>query len=294
MSIPIESIAKGFKDELIYGAHFTAIVCPSLILVVSMLTDVNITITGIAIAYLIPLIIYTLNYNMEMDTDRITDLNRVLYILSRKKIFPYLLAIYLSILVLLILILFNFNFSIFVLFTLSGGLLYTSVFKILTKVIVGFKSIFISAVWAYTGAFFLLFYNSIRLEDYNLLIFVFIFLKIFINVVFFDIKDIESDAVKKLKTVPIILGKDHALAALHLINLIALVLLLAGVCTHLLPVFSLSLTIFYFYSAYYLIKGKTASGGSLLNYSYIMADAEFILWPIVLFIGKNASTILLH
>jgi len=294
MSISIENIVKWFIDELIYGAHFTAIGCPSLILVVSMLTCVNITIIGLTTAYIIPLIIYTLNYNMEIDTDHITDLNRARYILGRKKIFPFLLALYLVILILLILILCNFNFSIFVLFTLSGGLLYTSVFKILTKVITGFKSIFISAVWAYTSAFFLLFYNSIGLKDYNLLIFAFIFLKIFINVVFFDIKDIESDAVKKLRTIPIIPGKDHTLVALHLINLIAFILLFAGVYMGRLPIFSLSLTIFYFYSAYYLIKGKTANGESLLNYSYIMADAEFILWPIVLFIGKIASTILLH
>jgi hypothetical protein len=50
--------------------------------------------------------------------------------------------------------------------------------------------------------------------------------------------------------------------------------------------YALSLLFTNLYVFYYLEKGKTADRNKLLKYTYIMADAEFLLWPIILILSK--------
>jgi 4-hydroxybenzoate polyprenyltransferase len=101
----------------------------------------------------------------------------------------------------------------------------------------------------------------------------------------------DSDLNEHLKTVPILLGRNLTIWILYVINTIALVILLIGIYINVLPFFSIILSIFFFYSMYYLYKGRTAKKIELLKYSYIMADSEFVLWPLILFIGKIIFTL---
>ena len=53
--------------------------------------------------------------------------------------------------------------------------------------------------------------------------FLFIFLRGIINVTFFDIKDIESDGARGLKTLPVMLGRERTLKFLHWLNIFAFI-----------------------------------------------------------------------
>ena len=119
-----------------------------------------------------------------------------------------------------------------------------------------------------------------------LLMFFFIFLRGIINVTFFDIKDMESDGAQGLKTLPVILGKRSTLKFLHGLNLFSFLPLLAGVYIGIIPPFALSLFAFYFYDDYYLDKAEVVNNKGLRMISYTLADAEFILWPLVLLVGR--------
>jgi len=107
-----------------------------------------------------------------------------------------------------------------------------------------------------------------------------------VNTVFFDVKDLESDRQRNLKTLPVIFGKRMTIYLLHLINLIALIPLIVGVYSNDIPKESLVLLVFTLYSFYYLTQALFLDGKILRTLSYVIADAEYILWSILIIIVK--------
>lgn len=273
------------ENELVFGGHIVSLISPALILTVCILQDISINIGTLLIAYIIPLIVYSYNYQNEPEKLS-TNSEKEAFILNRKKNFPILMGLALLVLLFLVAESFNYGFFIFSLIILTGGILYTVILKVLTKYIFCFKNLYVAGIWAYAGTFFVLFYHSIDLTIFYYVIFVYIYVKIFINNVFFDIKDIESDKMKDLNTVPIKLGKDTTIYLLHILNIISVIILIIAIYLGILPLYAIFLLITNLYVLFYLEKGKTADYDGLLKYTYLMADAEFILWPIILIIGK--------
>jgi 4-hydroxybenzoate polyprenyltransferase len=201
-------------------------------------------------------------------------------------VYPVILGVYTALLALLLVFFANVLMMVFVLILIFCGIFYTILFKDMTKEVPGFKGAYIASVWALAGAFFFNFHYSLEWDVFSVLMFLFIFLRGIINVTFFDIKDVASDKKRGLKTLPVIWGKRRTLRLLKVLNLFGFLPLLVGVCVGIIPVFALSLLVFYFYDYYYLDKAGRISKKSLRTLSYTMADAEFILWPVVLILGK--------
>ncbi|OPY30170.1 MAG: prenyltransferase [Methanocella sp. PtaU1.Bin125] len=282
----INSILKWIKNEFIFGAHYLSLGYPALFLSLMILLDLQIDFFALIVTYLIPLIVYSFNYQKELDKDIITNPEKVKYLKNRERIFPYLMGLYILLLIGLLIFLNNHGFSLFILIILVGGLLYTIVFKVLTRTIPGFKSIYTAMVWAYAGTFCVSFFYSLQFSVFYLLYFTFLFLKGLINVIFFDIKDISSDKRDNLRTFPILLGVKKTIILLHILNILSLCILLYGVYTNILPIYTLALSIFFVYTLYYLTKGNTNDNQELHKYTYLMVDGECIFWPIVLVIFK--------
>lgn len=282
----IKNIFNRIKNEIIYGGHIISMDSPAFILTICILQDIPINIFALIIAFFIPLAVYSYNYQKEVDKDATTDPIKSSFLEKRKNIFPYLLSLDIIIIFALAILLFNYGFLIFALIIVTGGILYTTVFKVLTRYVPGFKSIYATLIWAYAGTFFLIFLNSLELSLFYLFIFIFIYLRMFVNIAFFDLKDMDADKKEGLKTLPIILGKNNTIIFLNLINFISIILLYVFIYIGVLPLYAISLSLFYFYTYYYLKKSKTAVGDEILTYSYIIADAEFIFWPIILILSN--------
>jgi len=275
------------KDEFVYGGYLTSLGCPAFVLSVSLLLNSAIGWQVLFIAYLIPLIVYSYNYYEELEKDMATNPERAEHLRKKVRLYPALFGLYMSLLIMLLLLYGNYVLTVFVLILLSCGILYTIVFKDLTRQVPGFKGIYIAAVWALAGTFIFNFHYSISWDVFSVLMFLFIFLRGIINVTFFDIKDIESDGARGLKTLPVLLGREKTYKFLNALNIFSFIPLVAGVYLGIIPVFGLSLLGFYFYDLYYLRKAKFADGQSLRKISYTLADAEFILWPLVLLLGRT-------
>jgi 4-hydroxybenzoate polyprenyltransferase len=278
------NLTTQLKNIAIYGGHFTALSSPCIILSIIILLNLNISILELLIAYLIPLIVYSYDYNKEKETFSISDPDKTNFF--RKGDHNYITFIYVILLLTLLIILNKPNFLIFVGILVLGGLLYNMVFKVLTKRILGFKSIFITLIWAYAGTFYLIFLNNLTYSAIFVFIFLFICMKGFINVVFFDFKDIAADKINALKTIPVLIGRKNTVIILSAINVIAFFMIIYCVYINVLPSYAISLVVFTLYTFVYLFKGLNANEKELLSYTYIMADAEFILWPVVLLISK--------
>jgi 4-hydroxybenzoate polyprenyltransferase len=282
----IDNIILRLKNEFIYGAHYLSLGYPALFLSLIILLDLPINYFALAATYLIPLIVYSFNYQKELDKDIITNPEKVKYLKSREKIFPYLMGFYILLLISLLLLLNNYGFGLFIIIILVGGLLYTVVFKTLTKTIPGFKSIYTAMLWAYAGTFCVSFFYSLPFSTFYAIYFIFLFIKGLINVIYFDIKDMSSDKLESLRTFPLLLGVNKTIVLLHILNLLALVILCYGVYVKILPMYSISLIIFYLYTFYYLRKGNTSNNQQLHKFTYLIVDGECIFWPLVLIISK--------
>ncbi|MCE5215337.1 MAG: UbiA family prenyltransferase, partial [Methanobacterium sp.] len=129
-------------------------------------------------------------------------------------------------------------------------------------------------------------FNSLQLSVAYLLIFVFFYLKMLPNTIFFDMKDIKSDAKDKLKTVPVILGNIKTLKLMYLLNIAAFIPLLIGVWFKIFPLYAVLLVIFLLYSFYYLNMSFKLPDKEIKHRFFILADIEFILWPLILFTGN--------
>ncbi len=103
--------------------------------------------------------------------------------------------------------------------------LYSFGFPFLTrfKNILGVKNVVVAATWAFVATSlpnFSVFFVS-RKTSLTLLtsVFYFIFIKLFINTVIFDVRDVEGDSAAGLRTLPLVLGINGARKLLYLVNM---------------------------------------------------------------------------
>jgi len=161
--------------------------------------------------------------------------------------------------------------------------LYTSLFKKMTKYVVGFKS-FIAAFFYALMVFFLTFYYSVPVGAAAILIFVFYFIRIFISNAACDVKDIEGDKKRGLKTFAISMGENGAMKFLNILNIASGLLIIWGVYVKVLPLFSLALLFTIPYAIYYFyIDSKVSSKEVFTN---AIVDGEFLLWLPYLLLGR--------
>ena len=173
---------------------------------------------------------------------------------------------------------------IFVLIIVIAGIFYTLFLKSLTKKVSGFKNLYVAFMWALAPQIVIGIYYNI-FNKIIIILFLFIFLRWIVNTTFFDLKDIKTDQNEGLKTLPITLGQEKTLYFLHFINFISFIPILFGVFKNILPFYSISLLIFFFYSFYYL-KAAEKEKSDIHFLSYIMTDGEYLLWGLWALIFK--------
>lgn len=269
-------------QELVHGGYLTALGAPSLVLTTMIITNSEINIPLLVISYLLPLIVYSFDYMRDLEKDIETNSERSQHLQKKKKFYPFLLTIYISLLILLLLIFSGINLIIFIMLITLGGLLYATVLKGLTKKIPLFKNVYTVLTWSLGGTVFVSLFYSISFSISFIVVFIFINLKGMINTIFFDLKDYISDSREGLKTLPVLLGRTNTIKCLHILNVLALIPLLLGVYYRIIPIISLSLVLFFFYSFYYLRTAQNVDNDKVWVKLGSVADFEFMLWPVIL------------
>jgi 4-hydroxybenzoate polyprenyltransferase len=274
---------KFITEEFIYGCHLLSLGAAAIIITAAI--SLNQTIDWIYpfIIYLIAYLSYLYNRYKEINEDILSSPERSYHL---KKYHPFVPLIIVSIflIIFLILLLSNRIFSfIYILFMLSGGMLYTVFLKKITKKITAFKNFFVALEWTLPVVFLPLFY-SFRLSYGFLIIIVFIFIRTFIANSFFDIKDLEPDKKNGLLTLPLVLGVKNFFRLLFLLLFASCLLLIVGVYLNFLPYYSLGLILILPYNFFYLINAITKKIPA--SKLYFVAGGEFVLWPIAILFFK--------
>ena len=243
------------------------------------------------ISYLLPLIIYSYDYYKDIDKDIKNSSERATFLKRKADRYPFVFTFYSLFLVSLLVLYSNWGRVVFIAAIMAGGILYNVVLKNLTKKIPAFKNMFTALTWALVGAFFPLFYYSMGINLSFIIAFLFIFMRVMNNVMFFDLKDMENDMSEGLKTLPVMLGKKGAINVLHALNIISFIPLIIGVYFNIIDIRGIFLLIFLFYSYFYINKANLASSNELEKTAHTLADLEFILWPVVLIIVQFLNII---
>ena len=226
-------------------------------------------------------------YNLNKLTDKKEDLvnlpERMSYIQDEELlIFVMLISWFMA-----ILLSFSVNFLIIplILFPFIAGILYS--IQIHPKIprfkdITGLKSFIVAISWVAVVSFI----PSIYLQNVNIkitLISYLIFIKLFVNAVVFDIRDIEGDRENNIKTIPVVMGLSKTkklLFAIHstLIPWLAVSLYL-GFFTRYLPVLIFCIIYGYWYIHYFCTTQKIPKFAT-----DILVDGEWILIAALCFI----------
>lgn len=278
----MKKFLKLLGDELLYGSHLVALGAFGITLSVILTLGLPIKPLLLAIAYLVYLIIYTYNHARELIFDKQSNPERVKHLSGKQKWVKASPFVYFGLLC-ISLFFSNVPTALLTLFILAGGILYTEYFK---KVpVLGWKTYYVSFFWAILILLIPLFYKFDNLTPYLYFV-IFIFLRGLVNTTFSDIKDIETDSKRKIKTFPVFWGKERALYILQFVNLISFAPIIIGIYTKDLPIISFLFALTILNGIYYLTRAMKMSEKQLRLFSSILIDGEYIFWPLVIFIGK--------
>jgi len=232
------------KNLLIHGGFLPALWGPSLLLASSVLLESHCSPLSCGVSFMLPLTVYAYDYLADLDVDSLTNSDRSEF---NRRWGKWLLAAYAGALLALLLICMD---PVIVALTAAlfiMGIMYAGFFKGLTRYLTGFKNIYLSLIWsswttipAMGGS-----------HPAQALVFIFMFLKVYVNTAFSDYKDVESDSLKGLKTLPVVFG-ENSLMILQLINALGAAILSIGVLTGIIPCIGVVAVILSVYTALYL------------------------------------------
>lgn len=277
------SIVRYVWYEFIYGGHFLALGDAIALCAMALVLNIPITWDFLVVIYLCVFAANLYNRSDESDHDALTNPIRVKVMEKYTKYFNLITVG--SILVSTILILLNASYKvyIFAVITFVISMLYTTVFKKMTKYIVGFKSYVAALFYSLMVILLVLYYNQ-PIDLAVILVFIFYFVRIFISNAACDVKDIESDKKRGLKTIAIKFGEKKAMVFLNIVNILSGLLIIIGVIAHILPLFSISLLITIPYACWYFyLDSRMSSKEAFTN---AVVDGEFIFWLPFVMIGK--------
>ncbi len=271
-------------NEFFLGGYLIALGMISIVFSAALMLGIEITWDSLMILYSLTFSSLLYNRYKEQRFDFISNPQRTR---NLKKYFSNLyFFIFFSILIsIIILIYFNkISALLFVIFLFILTILYTKNFKGLTKKIIGFKNLYFSSLIGLAIIFIALYYSYSFFNPSFLFVFVFIFFRTMVNTIFLDIKDKKSDQKNNLLTIPLVFNDKTTRLILKTITFIAAFWILSGYLLDILPKFSLMLILTVPYTFYYLKKAEKKENFYLVN--YILADLEFVLWPILILFGK--------
>ena len=269
--------------EFIYGGHFQSLGAAGIAYVASSILNIQFTWVCFVVVYMIFYPLYLFNRYKEIDLDEATNPDRTHHFRGYVNLMPTILWGVILVVMAIVSIQSNFITLGFTLVLLVFGLLYTVIFKKVTKNIIIFKNLYVSAFFS-SLVFFPILYFQEPLDNYlwlratNLLVFVYI--KAFVMQVFLDIKDIESDRKEKLLTIPVLVGKEKTVHFLPIFDL-GISLLFSIVFVPMIGtlgwIFALVAPTLVF--CYKLVKRNN-------YYGYVLRSGEFLSWGIVMFLIK--------
>jgi 4-hydroxybenzoate polyprenyltransferase len=276
--------------ELVLGGHLLALGTASMAAAAAFLLGFGPTAALLVMAYLFSFGAYMMNRSAEMDQDASTNPGRTRYLSARRRVLPYVVAA--SFLIgYAIAATVSAVFFVALLVPLALSLAYSVGSKHLVRVIgtrnlkqrLLLKNISISFGWSLVPILVALYFGTFNLPI--LLLSPFIFSRLMVNTIFFDVRDEAGDRANGVRTVPTEYGRRKAFSISWVIDGLSALYILALLFTGAYPRYAATLLALPAYSVFYRLIA--VRGNANLNFLCdFVADAEYILWGPLIYLGK--------
>jgi 4-hydroxybenzoate polyprenyltransferase len=274
----------------VLGGHLLALGTVSIVACVSFVMGLNPTLPLLAMAYLFSFGAYMLNRSSEMREDEVTNPVRTKYLSGRRKYLPaitvgsfavgYALAalrnpVFFGALAVPLVLALAYSVG------SKRFVRYLGARRLKEKLLV--KNVAISFGWALIPVLVGLYFQAVPVLLYSLG--VLIFLRLMVNTILFDVRDVEGDRKSGVKTIPTIFGLGRAFAIIDVFDAASALFVVFAVVTGLLPTYALAFLFFTLYSFCYRFLARRP-GTNLSFVCDFLADGEYLLWGPVIYLGK--------
>ncbi len=281
--------AARLYKELVYGGHLLALGTASITATAAFVLGSTPTWDLLLMAYLFSYGAYMINRSSDFDQDRVSHLDRTTYLEGRKRLLPAIVAVSFGVGYILALLR---NLALFagLLVPVALAVAYSVGSKRMGRALgisrlkegLYVKNLTVSLGWSLVPLLVGLYYLQLPLAMVALC--PFIFLRLMVNTIFFDARDVKEDAAYGVKTIPVSLGTDTSRKLMDAVDLSSGLYVALLVLSGVLPAFAGLLVVFIPYSfAYrYLSQRSTKHKDSLRDFA---ADGEYLLWGFVTYLG---------
>lgn len=271
--------------EFIYGGHLQCLGAASIVYISAIFLEIDLAWSSVVIAYFLFYPLYLFNRWKEIEIDYATNPARTEYLKTYLRYMPAIFSLVLVLIVGGLAYFGNIKSFIFGIVLLVLGLLYTTVFKKVTRKIFLFKNFYVASFFALLVLFTVVF-HAIQFNE-NLaalaVLMIFVFTKAFMMQILLDLKDVESDGRQGLKTLAVTIGRKNTFEVLAIISIFTTAPIVMFFTLY-IPLFPKSMLLFLLTIPFNFISFKIAQSGNY--FGYILGSGEFLLWSILIFIGK--------
>ena len=137
--------------------------------------------------------------------------------------------------------------------------------------------------WSFvTTALPVVYFSQANLNLSVLIVFSFVFFKVFLNNITFDIRDIEGDSKKGIDTLPVKLGVSKTKALLTFLNLCSFLIIIIPTFFQILPPKAYTISLIVVYTQFYIFFLDRTTAPFLYD---LIADGEWIVMAILAIVG---------
>lgn len=273
--------------EFVFGGHFQSLGAAAIAYISGTFLGISVSLDCLLAVYLIFYPLYLYNRYKEIDKDEISNPDRTQHFRQYVTIMPLILWFVIISVLVIVFIYSNFFALGFSLLLLVFGILYTTIFKKMTRSIAIFKDLYVSLFFALLVIYPIVYYGdtpdskSVFLKI--VLLFVFVYVKALAMQFILDIKDIQSDKADGLLTIPILLGKETSIQYISIFD-VSISLIYPLLFSMVIPVFSSVIWVFILTIPFNLYCLNLIKKNNYLG--YILASGEFVLWFFLVIAGR--------
>ncbi len=277
--------------EIVNGGHMPALDTSALAFTTALLLGFTPTFDLLLAAYLFTYGSYSLNRKRESTQDMLSSPDRTRYLLRREKyVNSIIFSCYLGAMLIALLRSTIFFAALFVPLTLSylynvGSRRFIPIIgasRLKEKFLV--KNTAVSAGWGLV-AFLILIYYEGMVTSTVLAVYTLIFLRIFINTVFCDMRDVKSDSAAGILTIPILIGAYRTKIILVVLNTFSGLFVLVATAVGLLPPIAYFINIITLYGYYYILRSFRTNANMVYLSDFVAEGEEIVSVPLVI-LGK--------
>jgi 4-hydroxybenzoate polyprenyltransferase len=282
------SLGRTVYNELVYGGHLLALGTSSMAATVALVLGRSPSWDLLLMAYLFSFGAYTTNRLSDFEQDRVSHPQRTAYLEGRRGILKWLTVTS---------FLLGYALAAFRNVVFFAGLLVPLVLAVAYSVsskrmegTIGIsrlkegalvKNLAISFGWSLVPVLVGLYYLDVSAGVLALA--PYIFLRLMVNTIFFDQRDVEADKSFGVKTLAVTMGISASSRVIDLLDISSGLYLLAVIAAGIVPLFAAFLIIFVPYSFAYRTYARTGTHRDSLR--DLAADGEYLLWGVVTYIG---------